>query len=197
MVLTLFCPEEEREISDGPILNNQDFCGTKLVNLFTPNFCLTIGDSFVKNIVDVDPDEGFVSGSSKATNDKNLKSNVKDLEDASNYPSSSNRRRKIVVSKWLEKQRSKETELDSPQNPGTFFGPGKSDGVSQENSFDFEDTPFSNIEDVLNVLPEEFYASSKDSNEKEETTLGDQSALTDLVNKLMLDDDDFVSHYKY
>ena len=188
LVLTLFCPEEERDISDGPILNNADFCGTKLVNLFTPDFCLTIGDAFVQNMVDADPDEGFVSGSSKLTDEIGLSGKSHLPTNASNCPTISNRRRKIVVSKWLEKQRSKETELDLPQSTGDVFNSEKHSLVSQESSIDFEETPFSNIEDVLNVLPEEFYASSKDSNDKDEPRLGDESALTDLVNKLMLDD---------
>ena len=188
LVLTLFCPEEEREISDGPILNNEDACGLKLVNLFTPEFCLTIGDNFVHNIVDADPDEGFVSGSSKMTENNGVVEHQYQTENASNFPASSNRRRKIVVSKWLERQRSKDTELDLPANKVDDFSSGNCPMMVQENSIDFEDTPFSNIEDVLNVLPEEFYASKNDSKEKNESTLEDETGLTDLVNQLMLED---------
>ena len=49
LVLTLFCPNEERLVHDGPVLNNED-SGPKLVDLFTPEFCLKVGDTFVKTI---------------------------------------------------------------------------------------------------------------------------------------------------
>ena len=49
LVLTLFCPNEERLVNDGPVLNNED-SGPKLVDLFTPEFCLKVGDTFVKTI---------------------------------------------------------------------------------------------------------------------------------------------------
>ena len=48
-MLTLFCPNEERLVNDGPVLNNED-SGPKLVDLFTPEFCLKVGDTFVKTI---------------------------------------------------------------------------------------------------------------------------------------------------
>ena len=49
LVLTLFCPNEERLVDDGPVLNNEE-SGPKLVDLFTPEFCLKVGDTFVKTI---------------------------------------------------------------------------------------------------------------------------------------------------
>lgn len=49
LVLTLFCPNEERLVDDGPVLNNE-VSGPKLVDLFTPEFCLKVGDTFVKTI---------------------------------------------------------------------------------------------------------------------------------------------------
>ena len=49
LVLTLFCPHEERSIEDGPLLNIEE-SGPKLVDLFTPEFCLKVGDTFVKTL---------------------------------------------------------------------------------------------------------------------------------------------------
>ena len=48
-MLTLFCPNEERPVDEGPVLNNED-SGPKMVDLFTPEFCLKVGDTFVKII---------------------------------------------------------------------------------------------------------------------------------------------------
>ena len=46
LVLTLFCPNEERDMETAPVLDN----GPKLVDLFTPEFCLKIGDTFVNTL---------------------------------------------------------------------------------------------------------------------------------------------------
>eukprot|EP00095_Tigriopus_kingsejongensis_P005381 maker-scaffold1024_size69702-snap-gene-0.11 protein:Tk05381 transcript:maker-scaffold1024_size69702-snap-gene-0.11-mRNA-1 annotation:"PREDICTED: uncharacterized protein LOC103572785" len=46
LVLTLFCPSDERETDRGPVMNEDS--GPKLVDLFTPEFCLKIGDTFVQ-----------------------------------------------------------------------------------------------------------------------------------------------------
>ncbi|TRY75583.1 hypothetical protein TCAL_13348 [Tigriopus californicus] len=46
LVLTLFCPSDERQTDRGPVMNEES--GPKLVDLFTPEFCLRIGDTFVK-----------------------------------------------------------------------------------------------------------------------------------------------------
>lgn len=46
LVLTLFCPCDERETDRGPVMNEES--GPKMVDLFTPEFCLRIGDTFVK-----------------------------------------------------------------------------------------------------------------------------------------------------
>ena len=48
LVLTLFCPEAERDTNRGPVLGEE--FGPKLSDLFTPEFCLKIGDTFVKEI---------------------------------------------------------------------------------------------------------------------------------------------------
>ena len=50
LVLTLFCPNEERQVNDGPVIDNENFGGPKLADLFTPEFCLKVGDSFVKSL---------------------------------------------------------------------------------------------------------------------------------------------------
>jgi len=50
LVLTLFCPHEERNLEDGPLLNHEETGGPKLVDLFTPEFCLKVGDTFVKTL---------------------------------------------------------------------------------------------------------------------------------------------------
>lgn len=55
LVLTLFRPETEAGVSrDGAHMKGPDFggegSGPKLVDLFTPEFCLKIGDKFVKDI---------------------------------------------------------------------------------------------------------------------------------------------------
>ena len=55
LVLTLFCPEDEEEedaaskprIVGGP-MGGDGFSGPRAVDLFTPEFCLKIGDTFVK-----------------------------------------------------------------------------------------------------------------------------------------------------
>ena len=66
LVLTLFCPEGEEEDADSPggripdgrkavkpkgvvgPMGGDGFSGPRAVDLFTPEFCLTIGDTFVK-----------------------------------------------------------------------------------------------------------------------------------------------------
>lgn len=55
---------------------------------------------------------------------------------------------------------------------------------------DFDDNSFSNIEDMLDILPDEFYA-SKDANTKEivNDPLVEQSQLTNLVTDLILEHD--------
>ena len=54
LVLTLFCPEDEEEdaaskprVVGGP-MGGDGFSGPRAVDLFTPEFCLKIGDTFVK-----------------------------------------------------------------------------------------------------------------------------------------------------
>ena len=55
MVLTLFCPNDERSSIDNfPLLNSEE-TGPKLVDLFTPEFCLKVGDTFVKTLKSEDP----------------------------------------------------------------------------------------------------------------------------------------------
>ena len=56
LVMTLFCPSEERdsdEGEEGPMApgggGGFDASGPKLVDMFTPEFCLKIGDNFVKS----------------------------------------------------------------------------------------------------------------------------------------------------
>ena len=54
LVLTLFNPNEERDIDEGegPMAmgcGGIDSSGPKLVDMFTPEFCLKIGDTFVKS----------------------------------------------------------------------------------------------------------------------------------------------------
>ncbi len=61
-MLTLFCPSEERAVDDGPVLNNEALGRPKLVDLFTPEFCLRVGDTFVTSIQSED------SASSQAVN---------------------------------------------------------------------------------------------------------------------------------
>ena len=56
LVLTLFCPENEEEEEDatsrprvvGGPMGGDGFSGPRAVDLFTPEFCLKIGDTFVK-----------------------------------------------------------------------------------------------------------------------------------------------------
>ena len=51
LVLTLFCPNDDRDYDDGeegPTPGN-DASGPKLVDMFTPEFCLKIGDTVVKS----------------------------------------------------------------------------------------------------------------------------------------------------
>ena len=50
LVLTLFCPSEERSVDDGPVLNNEAWGRPKLADLFTPEFCLKVGDTFINSI---------------------------------------------------------------------------------------------------------------------------------------------------
>lgn len=52
LVLTLFCPNEDRSVDSGPVLSKDT--GPKLVDLFTPEFCLKVGDTFVKSIQQAD-----------------------------------------------------------------------------------------------------------------------------------------------
>jgi len=53
LVQTLFCPNNERdqEVDDSPMANipGDPGPGPQLVDLFTPEFCLRIGDTFVKS----------------------------------------------------------------------------------------------------------------------------------------------------
>ena len=191
LVLTLFCPEDERDTLDGPLLRSTDLSGPKLVNLFTPEFCLKVGDTFVKNMVDVDPDEGFVGGSSKAGKLGLAKAKSSDIKSSGRL--TCNRRRKMVVSRWLERQRSREVEKESDSDIAEFL---ELDTVEQEpkgqenNCIDF-DTPFTNIEDVLNVLPEEFYSSKTvDAKDKDHSSFVEESQLTNLVKDLILESDE-------
>ena len=56
LVLTLFCPEDEEDEEDaaskprvvGGPMGGDGFSGPRAVDLFTPEFCLKIGDTFVK-----------------------------------------------------------------------------------------------------------------------------------------------------
>ena len=50
LVLTLFCPSSERSVDDGPVLNNEAAGRPKLSDLFTPEFCLKVGDTFINSI---------------------------------------------------------------------------------------------------------------------------------------------------
>jgi hypothetical protein len=188
LVLTLFCPENERDILDGPLLRSTDFSGPNLVNLFTPEFCLKVGDTFVKNVVDVDPDDVLVGCSSKPDElgfARATSSNIKSR--------GSNRRRQMVVSRWLEKQRSREVEIenDSQMLDVLESDKGEPESKGQENnSIDF-DTPFTNIEDVLNVLPKEFYASKTvDAKDKDNSSYVEESQLKKLVKDLILESDE-------
>ena len=188
LVLTLFCPENERDILDGPLLRSTDFSGPNLVNLFTPEFCLKVGDTFVKNVVDVDPDDVLVGCSSKPGElgfARATSSNIKSR--------GSNRRRQMVVSRWLEKQRSREVEIenDSQMLDVLESDKGEPESKGQENnSIDF-DTPFTNIEDVLNVLPKEFYASKTvDAKDKDNSSYVEESQLKNLVKDLILESDE-------
>lgn len=54
LVMTLFCPSEDRDSDEGegpmaPGGGGLDSSGPKLVDMFTPEFCLKIGDNFVKS----------------------------------------------------------------------------------------------------------------------------------------------------
>ena len=55
LVMTLFCPSEDRDSDEGegPMApgggGGFDASGPKLVDMFTPEFCLKIGDNFVKS----------------------------------------------------------------------------------------------------------------------------------------------------
>ena len=177
IVLTLFCPDEERDNLDGPLLNSTDFTGTKLVNLFTPEFCLNIGDTFVKSVVDEEHDEGFVSGSSKAGRDDGLSeptsSNIK------NSQATCGRRRKMVVSKWLEKQRSRDMETECEDIDRI------DKNSNAQDDFAALDEPFTNIEDMLNVLPVEFYASTAIDAKDNDKALVENSKLASLVTDLL------------
>jgi hypothetical protein len=62
LVLTLFCPNDERSVDDGPVISAHD-SGPKLVDLFTPEFCLKVGDTFVKTLR---PDVANAGGASPA-----------------------------------------------------------------------------------------------------------------------------------
>lgn len=55
-MLTLFCPSEERSVDEGPVLNNEASGRPKLADLFTPEFCLKVGDTFVTTIKTEDPE---------------------------------------------------------------------------------------------------------------------------------------------
>lgn len=50
LVLTLFRPNDERSVDDGPVLNNEASGRPKLADLFTPEFCLKVGDTFINSI---------------------------------------------------------------------------------------------------------------------------------------------------
>nr|XP_040571931.1 LOW QUALITY PROTEIN: uncharacterized protein LOC121121113 [Lepeophtheirus salmonis] len=52
LVITLFCPSNERRTDKGPVINQDS--GPKLVDLFTPEFCLKIGDIFVNDLKEQD-----------------------------------------------------------------------------------------------------------------------------------------------
>ena len=49
-MLTLFRPSDERSVDDGPVLNNEASGRPKLADLFTPEFCLKVGDTFINSI---------------------------------------------------------------------------------------------------------------------------------------------------
>ena len=53
LVLTLFCPNQDRDCdeAEGPMTMGGclDSTRPKLVDMFTPEFCLKIGDTFVKS----------------------------------------------------------------------------------------------------------------------------------------------------
>ena len=92
MVLTLFCPNDERPTSIDyfPLLNSEE-TGPKLVDLFTPEFCLKVGDTFVKTLKTEDPKspavnqwleqqkKGSVSGDERAGSGDPLTHLVTDL----------------------------------------------------------------------------------------------------------------------
>jgi len=53
LVMTLFCPSEDRDSDEGEgpmaVCGGMDASGPRLVDMFTPEFCLKIGDNFVKS----------------------------------------------------------------------------------------------------------------------------------------------------
>ena len=89
LVLTLFCPNGRQDVDLAPVLDHTD--GPKLVDLFTPEFCLKIGDTFVNSIRDDGEDGGSGVGPQKA-----------------------------VVSRWLERQRSTDTSLAADPEDDTL-----------------------------------------------------------------------------
>ena len=187
LVLTLFCPEDERDTLDGPLLRSTDCSGPNLVNLFTPEFCLKVGDTFVKNMVDVDTDEVLVGGGSTPGEHDFARSKSSNIRS-----SGRNRKRQMVVSRWLERQRSREVENENDsQTPDVLeLDQGEPESKGQENNCIDFDTPFTNFEDVLNVLPKEFYASkSVDAKDKDSSSFVEESQLTNLVKDLILESD--------
>ncbi len=88
LVLTLFCPEDEDRIEGkaGPVMGGDGYSGPKLVDLFTPEFCLKIGDTFVKEF--------------KAQNECNVGGNSNVGSGASN---SEGRRASLAAGEWLNK----------------------------------------------------------------------------------------------
>ena len=185
LVLTLFCPDDERDTLNSPLLSSTDFNGQKLVDLFTPEFCLKVGDTFVKSMVEVDIDEGFVSGSSKVEDRGGLAKTQ--YSNAKGTLATCGRRRKMVVSRWLERQRSKDLEKENNITFTSFPNLGKSEeGSEMQECADFV-SPFANIEDALNVLPKEFYSSEALDAKDTDDHFVEGSKLTDLVTDLILE----------
>jgi hypothetical protein len=91
LVLTLFCPEEERRKGKskrnqaGPMGGGHGYSGPRLVDLFTPEFCLKIGDTFVK---------GF-----------------KEPPEVDAAPSSEGRRASVVAGEWLSRLKKSEDQV--------------------------------------------------------------------------------------
>ena len=189
LVLTLFCPDEERDTLNGPLLSSSDVADKKLVDLFTPEFCLNIGDTFVQNVVDQDPDEGFVSESPQVGDHPQGYGKPK-LSDKQPTRSTCGNRQKMVVSKWLERQRSKDNIIEDEHISKISHLDSFDQDLDVQDCTDFDDTSFSNIEDMLDILPDEFYA-SKDANAKEivNDPSVEQSQLTNLVTDLILEHD--------